>query len=431
MKTSRLLTTLGVVAAVALSTLSIGSTQAALNQNIADGAEAHSLSFDGFSPIDFSVDIISAGQGFSVALDEYGNAYSWGNSATGRLGYTAAYAAQFPQAHASGSAVYSPLQIPLPDGVRFVEISAGYQSTVARTASGDLYTWGLNTNGQLCLGDTTNRFEPTLMPEIAPGVTVEDAMVARYYTLLVGSDGWVYMCGSNAQGALGIDETGTASYSTPQRVHMDEPFTLKQIDIADDRSIFAIDHDGWLWGWGHPSRYGQTGSNDRKPTRYAPPNNVPLVDIAMMVGSSAILNENGELYTVGNNSNGQLGLGDNSYRGSYTLVPLPEGKTVDRIAGKNEMLVVHMTDGTVWVTGGSGSYGSTGTGSPLGVNSLTQVLIPEGIVFEQFAVGSQHTLVMTKSGNIYSWGSGTWGETGLGNTENRHSPELVTAYNYN
>ena len=43
----------------------------------------------------------------------------------------------------------------------WVDISCGYEQCVARKTDGSIYTWGYNADGELGLGDTTNRASPT------------------------------------------------------------------------------------------------------------------------------------------------------------------------------------------------------------------------------------------------------------------------------
>jgi hypothetical protein len=38
------------------------------------------------------------------------------------------------------------------------------------------------------------------------------------------------------------------------------------------------------------------------------------------------------------------------------------------------------------------------------------------------ACGSRHSLALTRSGRVYSWGRGIYGQLGLGDTMDRHSP---------
>ena len=44
-------------------------------------------------------------------------------------------------------------------------IACGYAHVIALTKSGELYTWGINKQGQLGLKDDVTRQAPTLMPE--------------------------------------------------------------------------------------------------------------------------------------------------------------------------------------------------------------------------------------------------------------------------
>jgi alpha-tubulin suppressor-like RCC1 family protein len=41
------------------------------------------------------------------------------------------------------------------------------------------------------------------------------------------------------------------------------------------------------------------------------------------------------------------------------------------------------------------------------------------------AAGGFHTLAVTKDDEIYSWGSGTYGELGLGNQQSVCKPQMV------
>jgi alpha-tubulin suppressor-like RCC1 family protein len=79
-----------------------------------------------------------------------------------------------------------------------VAIAAGEYHSVALTSTGDVYTWGRNTNGQLGTGNTTQSKIPAL---IATGAT---AIGAGYdHTLFVKTDGTVWAAGLNSSGQLG------------------------------------------------------------------------------------------------------------------------------------------------------------------------------------------------------------------------------------
>lgn len=48
--------------------------------------------------------------------------------------------------------------------LRIKSISSGFGHVLALTEDDKVYTWGLNDAGQLGLGDTNNRFDPTHLP---------------------------------------------------------------------------------------------------------------------------------------------------------------------------------------------------------------------------------------------------------------------------
>lgn len=48
-----------------------------------------------------------------------------------------------------------------------VQVCCGASHSLARTATGLLYAWGMNEHGQLGLGDVKPRFRPEQAPEIS------------------------------------------------------------------------------------------------------------------------------------------------------------------------------------------------------------------------------------------------------------------------
>lgn len=81
--------------------------------------------------------------------------------------------------------------------------------------NGNLYTWGYNTQGQLGLGDTTNRNRPTLAATNVVQVYTTHTIIGRtdeYQRLFIKkTDGKIYGCGYNAFGQLGIGTTTNAN----------------------------------------------------------------------------------------------------------------------------------------------------------------------------------------------------------------------------
>ncbi len=150
----------------------------------------------------------------------------------------------------------------------------------------------------------------------------------------------------------------------------------------------------------------------------------------------------GTLWTWGENSDGQLGLGDSDDR--YTPVQVSDPTGVDSansswaaVTTGSKFSVLLRTDGTVWSTGadgsgqlGNGTDGNTDTITPVceadatscspGTNQLTGI---KGV-----STGELHALVVTSGGAVLSWGDGN-GNLGNGGTASSNTPVAVCALN--
>lgn len=101
---------------------------------------------------------VAAGADHTLALDADGRVWSWGNNNSGALG----------DGTSISRARAVPVRRPDSDGQldQIVAIAAGGTSpgsghSLAVSATGEVYAWGANANGQLGLGDLLNRTRPT------------------------------------------------------------------------------------------------------------------------------------------------------------------------------------------------------------------------------------------------------------------------------
>ena len=86
-----------------------------------------------------------AGRDFSIALDEDGNYWGWGDNTLGQLGI----------GHADP--VDGPTQLPLEN---VVDLAVGKQFAAALLEDGTVWTWGDNTYGQLGTGEGETSLSP-------------------------------------------------------------------------------------------------------------------------------------------------------------------------------------------------------------------------------------------------------------------------------
>ena len=129
-----------------------------------------------------------------------------------------------------------------------------------------MYVWGVNTQGNLGLNDTTHRSSPTQLPgttwaEVSAGANNQEFMVA------IKTNGTLWAWGKNTNGELG--QNNNTKYSSPVQVGSDT--TWSKID-AGTSSWGAIKTDGTLWVCGL-NNSGDLGQNTA--TYYSSPVQIP------------------------------------------------------------------------------------------------------------------------------------------------------------
>jgi hypothetical protein len=99
----------------------------------------------------------------SVALTRDGRAYVWGWNTMGQLGLGPLFAEPVLTSP-------EPARFFLAGGpaLAVTEVACGYDYTIVRTASGRLYGFGSNSEGQLGLGDRNNRDVPVAISLLDP-----------------------------------------------------------------------------------------------------------------------------------------------------------------------------------------------------------------------------------------------------------------------
>lgn len=135
----------------------------------------------------------------------------------------------------------------------------------------------------------------------------------------------------------------------------------------------------------------------------------------------------GTLFTWGHGQSGALGHGDARDKPTARAVGALRGQqVVDVGAGLGHVVAVtQVGDVYSW---GSNSHAQCGLGPSAAPSVLTPTLVPALLSRGVFAVacGGGHTLALTRSGDCYAWGLNGQCQLGLGDREPRWVPELVT-----
>ncbi|MCU1356735.1 MAG: regulator of chromosome condensation, partial [Acidimicrobiales bacterium] len=226
---------------------------------------------------------ITTGSSTSCAIVS-GALYCWGWNSFGQIGDGTQTARQFPKA----------LSSPLTSGV--TSVSEGDQYTCA-VASGAVYCWGLNDQGQVGDGTTTTRLAPLAVQ--APGVASGSPKLTGVSTAVVGSisSGARASCANLTSGPTVCWGQGTAGQlgdgflinrSTPVYVDGTGPDTwaTASVSASEGRNAQGSDHacsvttTGGVKCWGQGGG-GQMGNNTTNASNLAP------VDVVLNAAAGA------------------------------------------------------------------------------------------------------------------------------------------------
>lgn len=345
-----------------------------------------------------------------------------------------------------------------------VDVNTGVSSSYIVKADGTVWVTGLNSSGQLGLGDTTQRDTWTQAGALSNIIAIEsyDAFV-----LALASNGTVWVAGANGSGQLGI---GTTSNVT----------TWKQSDVTDVKKIgvgrthsLIIKNDLTLWsvGLGTNGALGTGNNITRSIWTYTGINNVSDVsagydhtiirktDGSAMItgnnllgaigsssdiiyssswvkptlsgtplyvsnsgsnsnfrGSQFVVMSNGEMFGTGQNSRSNLGIGNalNTYEFKKSLITDVKKVIARSDDSANAATYVLKNDGTVWAIG-INAYGQFGVGNTTTRTVWTQSTISN---VKDLAVGTYHLIALKNDGTVWTVGLNNYGQLGNGTTTN-------------
>ncbi|KAK2839943.1 hypothetical protein Q5P01_013683 [Channa striata] len=309
-----------------------------------------------------------------------------------------------------------------------VHISCGGEHTAVTTENGRLLMFGGNTWGQLGLGFKPIASKPTTVKALK-SEKVKLAACGKDHTIVCTWQGRVYGVGSNQEGQLGLGHCDNAtSFSLLHPFCDDTP--IKMLSAGCNTSA-ALTEDGRLFMWGDNS-VGQIGLGDEGFA--TEPRELNVGEAVMWVSCgyrhTAFVTVNGDLYTFGESAYGRLGLQEEqlaNHRVPQQVRGILGHVTQVSCGGEHTVAV---TEKNVY-TFGRGQYGQLGHGT-----FMFEVNLPKPLEHfsnsnvSHIACGENHTAVITNSGLLYTFGDGRHGKLGLGEETfiNQFSPTRCTRF---
>jgi len=333
---------------------------------------------------------VDAGHAHTLAILEDGKVWSWGSNEDGQLG--------------NGSLGEQSEPVVVPSLERCVTVEAGDFHSLAVLEDGSLWAWGNNGRGQLGDGSETDRAEPVLIRYIS-GCRVRCVAAGSFHTLVLLEDGTLWSSGRNSEGQLGHG----AEEDSPEQLLVSGISKARAVSAGSFHSIAIIDDDASIWAWGlnHDGQLGpKLGTKCAKPERVCALATHRAVSVTSGCRHNLAVLEEGSLWAWGLNEDGQVGIGTRCKRAEPSPVGcLSMGKIRSCAAGHGHSLAV-LENGELW-TWGRNTEGQLGDDTRCG-RAQPGVVCSGGMRY--VAAGLNHSIVVTESGGLWTWGCSRAGQ---------------------
>jgi len=240
---------------------------------------------------------IATGWFTNCALSATGEIWCWGTNMGGGCGVD--------------PALENPVVFPtlVSDTLRFTDVAFGGFHGCGIADDRTLWCWGLNGSGELGIGDSEDRFEPT-----QSGCTEDECFddwvsvgAGSFHTCAIREGGRLYCWGGALNGQLGIGVLPERGITRPAEVE-----GRWRAVAAGESHTCAIAEDESLWCWGK-NQNGQLGLGDldrrEAPTRVTVPGGDGFLRLGLGREHTCVIRRDETLWCWGWNEDGQIGQG--------------------------------------------------------------------------------------------------------------------------
>jgi alpha-tubulin suppressor-like RCC1 family protein len=380
---------------------------------------------------------VSGGKGSTFAITN-GYLYAWGSNTYGQIGNNTV-----------GTVYNTPTNTNT--GNSWSSVAMGNGSAAGIKTDGTLWTWGLNSYGQLGQNTVASRSSPVMIG------TVSDtwSSVAWGVNTLYGvkTNGTLWACGYNLNGSFGTGGSGAAYYSSPIQIgSLTNWKSVSSCAWATNSAAAGLQNSGAIFAWGYNGAgFANTGTWYSTPvqvgtirnwsavstntqTTLAFPGSSCFDGYAQDLGSRYVTKSylldvypnimpgrtTPGLWACGYDNYGQLG---NNSTNNYSS-PIQIGNLTNwlQVSGGYGHTMAVKTDGTLWGTGYN-PYGQLGTNS--NINYSSPIQIGALTTWKQIATHNYHTLGIQTNGSLWAWGYNATGGLGTGTNAFLSSPVQV------
>jgi len=297
------------------------------------------------------------------------------------------------------------------------KVSCGGWHSHAITDAGIMYAAGINTGGELGIGDGVIVGDQIYVLTQVSGTGWADVQGGRWHTIALKTNGTIWGTGFADYGSLGIplDEIERYVYYFTQAGTDTDWATIST--RSGGWSCAALKTNGTLWTWGR-NVYGTLGLGDNSikeiPTQVG---SDTWLKVSMGESHCLAIKSNGTLWVTGYNIKGALGLGDfgiGTNRNVFTQVG-SDDDWADVYGGEYFSYAIK-TNGKIYASG-ENDDGQLGQGDTLKSTTFIQV---GSASWDFLTCGSSgaHVLFVDSNRDLSAVGRNDKGQLGIGTLDN-------------
>ncbi|XP_006653534.2 E3 ubiquitin-protein ligase HERC2-like [Oryza brachyantha] len=371
---------------------------------------------------------VVAGPGHSIVVTTNGEVYSFGSNCSGQLG------------HGDTEDKFKPCLIRSLQGIRITQVAVGSRRTMLVSNTGSVYMFGHDIFGGLDISGTAdvNYTSTPKLVESLKGIFVVQASIGGYFSAVLSREGRVYTFSWGRAERLGHSSD---LIDVEPRIISGQPLDdvlVVQIAAGNCYLLMLAYHPTGMSvysvGCGLGGKLGHGNKNNEgipQMIGHFQAFNICPMSISAGAWHAAVLSCDGRVFTWGWGNNGCLGHGGEEF---FTLPTAVEGLS--------NVKAVHVSAGeyTTFVVADNGDVYSFGLGESfnLGFQESAAVEYEESLSFltpkfvaslvnlnEKFVQispsntwdwlneGMSHTIALTESGKLYTFGGGIKGQLGF------------------
>jgi alpha-tubulin suppressor-like RCC1 family protein len=292
-------------------------------------------------------------------------------------------------------------------------IVCGNRYNIILNENNEVYVCGDNTCGQLGLGDYKNRNVYTKLEHNFGNI--KDIYCGDYQNIILNDNNELFVCGDNYYGQLGLGDNHNRNTYTKLEHNLGK---INNIYCGSKHNIILNDNNElYVCGYNYHGQLGLGDNKNRNTYKKLEHNLGKIKNIFCGEYHNIILNENNEIYVCGYNEYGQLGLGDNKNRNTYTKLEHNFGKIKNIYCGGFHNIILNENN-ELYVCGNN-SYGQLGLGDFQDRYIYTKLENNFGKI-KNIYCGAYHSIILNEEDELYVCGDNEYGQLGLGDYNNRN-----------